>query len=105
VQNLDDIWGRFEHPSLYGILTNGLEWFIVAYESGRWRHSSVINTTKVSSTGKLIVDEEGISCLAKAIKKVLLNAIEWCHRLKTTNIFEINDHADGSNINKHHCGG
>ena len=75
-QRLDDIWGLFKHPTtLYGILTNGLEWKIVAYESGEWvHHSSVINTSKVSSTGKRIADaDDGTSCLAKAIRKVPLN--------------------------------
>jgi len=100
VQGLDDLWGLFEEPVLYGILTNGLEWFIVAYEAGRWRRSSVINTTRVSNAGTLIVDSEGISCLAKAIQKVLVNAVEWCQRMKSTNTCgKHDDRNNNSNYN------
>jgi len=106
VQGLDDIWGLFKQPVLYGILTNGLEWFVVAHEAGRWRRSEVINTTKISSTGSLIVDEQSISYLAKAIYKVLLNAIVWCRRLVSTNTCEKNGDADdGKNDTSHYNGG
>jgi hypothetical protein len=35
VQLLDNIWGLFKQPTLYGILTNGLEWIIVAFSAGQ----------------------------------------------------------------------
>eukprot|EP01035_Chromulina_nebulosa_P033667 gene33667-45088_t len=74
VYRLRKLWGLVKKPILYGILTNGLEWIIVAYADGEWIHTSVINTSKVSSsTGKGVIDADGISCLAKAIRKVLLN--------------------------------
>ena len=60
---------------------------------------------KVSSTGKRIADADGISCLAKAIRKVLLNAIEWCRRLQRTNLSEMYDDGDDSNNNNYYNGG
>ena len=105
VQLLDNIWVLFKQPTLYGILTNGLEWIIVAYSAGQWLYWSVINTVKVSSTGKRIADADGISCLAKAIRKVLLNAIEWCRRLQMTNLSEMYDDGDDSNNNNYYNGG
>eukprot|EP01036_Dinobryon_divergens_P022244 gene22244-30486_t len=105
VQLLDNIWVLFKQPTLYGILTNGLEWIIVAYSAGQWLYWSVINTVKVSSTGKRIADADGISCLAKAIRKVLLNAIEWCRRLQRTNLSEMYDDGDDSNNNNYYNGG
>lgn len=35
VQKLDDVWGLYAQPSLFGIVTNGLEWFIVSHETGK----------------------------------------------------------------------
>ena len=100
VQRLKIFWGLVKQPILYGILTNGLEWIIVAYAAGEWFHTSVINTSKVnSSTGKGVIHADGISCLAKAIRKVLLNAIEWCRRLQRTNVHtsveDSNNYDDG----------
>jgi hypothetical protein len=99
VQGLCDIWAFYEHPALYGILTNGLEWFIVAHEAGVWRRSSVINTARVDSAGSLTVDSQGISDLAKAIERVLLNAIKWCRRMQNNNTCEKYGDADDRNNN------
>ena len=100
VQSLDEIWEHYEQPALYGILTNGLEWFIVVHEAGRWRRSSVINTTSVNSAGSLIVDSEGISCLAKAMEKVLLYAVEWCQRIQSMNTWKKCKDTDDRNGNQ-----
>jgi hypothetical protein len=105
VQELEDIWGFYKNPALYGILTNGLEWFIVAHVAGKWRRSSVINTARVNIAGALVVDTEGISFLAKAIQKVLLNAIEWSRRMQSTKTCENFGDANDSNNYSNHTGG
>jgi len=69
------------HREYYGILTNGLEWYIILYEDNKWRHSNLIATTKLNESGSLEVDQISLSDLAKALYIAISKSIEWCRRM------------------------
>mmetsp|Transcript_22350 Transcript_22350/g.32104 ORF Transcript_22350/g.32104 Transcript_22350/m.32104 type:complete len:400 (+) Transcript_22350:53-1252(+) len=86
VQKLERLWGYDNHKKLYGILTNGMEWFIISHRDGDWRHSSVIKTTKWSNTRTLCIDEKGISDLAIALQRVIFHTMSLFRILQHTNL-------------------
>lgn len=67
VKNLDV---RLGNKPFYGILTNGMEWFVVEYCKGKWRHSQVMSPVN-ENHGTLLVNEEVIQRISKALLKVM----------------------------------
>jgi hypothetical protein len=79
----------------FGILTNGLEWYIVRYHKGMWRHSGVLRSVEMTKDGKLQLFPNGIHRIAKALLKIFLNSMELHRKLKIISSNNDGNYKDG----------